>query len=269
MSRIPFYTHISTACIGALLGSLFLLVFVADVTAQSRFDRMDDVIETVTGETYRGRITRQEDDGSLHLELVGGSILVLKAEEITQRRRELSRYTRVNRRYNSMPYPIMVREKGWVHAGDFQLSFGEGRWGPRQNPGFHYELGRRLIPALNIGVGLGFDVYQGGTIVPFFGSISGDLTRNRITPHYFFRAGYGQGVSQSWNVDVFQGGFTGSCGIGVKRRTRSKLEWAITLGYNMQQAYEEELAWLGGQEPQRIARDLIYQGISWQLKAYF
>lgn len=224
-----------------LLGSSLALPLSAQVI------RADDVVELKNGSVIKGRILDQEAD-QVRIELLGGSVLVYSMEEVEEIRQEPSQFRKVKLRLgqgyrNRQP---TFREQGIYHVVSIDWCFNQNEWnGMRLDPHFHYAAGYHFNQYVNLGIGTGLDPYESGLIIPWYIDFRGDLWQRKLTPTYYAQAGYGFSAIEGWQISEMRGGLMLSAGAGWKINTSRKVEWMITLGYKMQQTYQERFIWGG------------------------
>lgn len=250
---------------------LIFLLFPVFLHAQHMYK--EDVIELKNGNIIRGEIFEQVPGEYVKVELVGGSILILKPQEITKITSESSRFKHITRKLNFAQKSIQYREKGVYAMASFHFYSFIDQWQTLQlRPSLHFKIGHRFNRFVSLGAGTGLDFYQGGMVIPFYLDVSGDLKRKRVTPHYFVQGGYGAGVAPFWPNDQFSGGAMGHFGGGFKWHTRSKHEWLLTVGYQLQQTRETSFfdVWgPGGFEPGTTVIRRLNRGLTWRVALGF
>jgi len=257
--------------------SIFIFLFLSfsplqELSAQS--GKKEDVITLKDGTLLYGWILDQEVGKFIRLELVGGSILVIEQEKISEITRLPSRFKRVSRSYNYKLKPILYRELGLYSYVSPQFSFRNGRnrrtglEGSRMDVGIHLRVGYRIRRYLALGMGVGIDNTEGGVYMPIYLDISGDVLRRRVTPHYQISVGYSHGADPTWPNDRIEGGFTSFTGIGYKIHTQSKLEWTVVGGYKFQDSSERGNSFSGVSGTSEF-RDIRRGGITLQISIGF
>lgn len=213
---------------------------------------IEDQIFMKDGSVYTGEIAFQIPDSIVVLNMVGGSRLVLAQKDIESINYQQHRYKKIKYFINRNRKPLVVRNRGLASHMSLQFYPRANDWGGTSlNAGMYYSLNYRLNHQLGIGGGLGIEAYEGGAGMPAFINISGDLTQGHVTPTYFLRTGYTFGVAPSWRNLDFQGGWMNEVGIGVKYRSRSRLEWVAGMGFRRQPVTETTNPgwWWNGNEP--------------------
>ena len=215
----------------------------------------DDVLYLKDGSVIKGRIISKEAE-TVRIELLGGSILVYSQEEITSIEREPSPYRKIRMRFGQayQDREPTYRQRGLYHVVSTDWCFNQSEWNTvRLDPHLQYAAGYHFNRYVNLGIGTGLDGYEGGVIIPWYVDFRGDLWQRKLTPTYYVNAGYGFTAVTGWLVSEMRGGIMLSAGAGWKINTSRKTEWMITLGYKMQQTYQERFAWnswwWGGGDP--------------------
>ena len=236
----------------------------------------EDVIELKDGSVIHGWIVEQKPGEYVKIELLGGSILVYQQEEIEKISREYSRYKSIRRQLNHHRQPIYYRETGFYSIVSTSFMFNENRWnGLRIDMGIQVRTGYRFNRHFGAGVGTGIEFYEAGIIIPFFVEANGDLMKKRITPHYQAQIGFGHGAGTTWFAEEFRGGPMGQAGLGIKMRSRKKLEMLYMLVFKMQETSDVRRPWGGWDpwgnpvEPTTITRNRVYQSLAFQVGLVF
>lgn len=228
------------------LSLLFLFIF---TTPQIQAQRIweEDVIYLQNGSELRGKIVDQKVGESVTIQLIDGSLLTFKTSEVSEIKREPSKYSRVSLEKNDVLWPVSGRKKGIYHMISYGLAYHTNEWGaPRLGPMLEYRIGYHLHKFLNVGLGTGINKYPAGLFVPAYLDINGDLSNKRITPHYDLNFGYGMAITQKWQYDVLKGGMMGQAAIGLKINTRRRSEFIFTVGFKAQDSYQEFQDWRNG-----------------------
>ena len=227
----------------------------------------EDVIYLKNGNIYRGTISEQIPGESYTIEIMGGSVLKIKAEYIERITHEKKANTAqpylhndesgtiINRGYTPSantsrrhPPPFIYRQKGYFFQAQIMLGF--------------FEIGLRIINGykfgqfgyLGLGVGVdgviaqasefsmtnGVNVDYAGPHFPIFLYYTGDILKRRITPFYAVEVGYAFRVHSSTPFasstkdpnQSLDGGMTGGIGFGVRffsRKSRVNVNLSINL----------------------------------------
>ncbi len=252
---------------------IITILLVSPLSLVAQYDATEDKVIMKDGTEYRGDIAMQIPDSIVVLSMVGGSKLILAQHEIESITYGQHRYKKIKYFINRNRKPLMVRNRGLASHMSFQFYPRSNEWGGTSlNAGLYYSLNYRLSHQLGIGGGLGIESYEGGAGMPAFLNISGDLTQAHVTPTYFVRTGYTFGVAPSWRNLDFQGGWMNEVGIGVKYRTRSKLEWVTGIGFRRQPVRETTNPgwwWGGGEPPQTQVIERVYNSLFLHYTVYF
>ncbi|MEL6254777.1 MAG: hypothetical protein AAFR87_22385 [Bacteroidota bacterium] len=246
-----------------------LLLFLSCFFASAQSGKMEDVVQLKDGHMIYGWILEQEPGKHVKLELVGGSILYIEQEKIESISRDPSRFLRVKRIYNYRQKPILYRERGAYMYLSSHFAFRDGRDTDRLDVGIHIRSGFRIDRLLALGVGVGVDNYEGGTYMPMYLDVSGDLMRTRVTPHFHIAGGYAFGVSPNWPNSQIEGGIYAFAAVGYKIHTQGNLEWTVMGGYKYQQANERPNNFTGVAPGETSFSDVEYQGLTLQFSVGF
>lgn len=267
--------HFLFTALRALLFASLLAVFPAASYAQIP---QEDLVQLKDGSVIRGEIRERVVGEHIRIELLGGTVLVIKEENIlyTERANKLYGVQIVRYDLNDWRFrrsqPITARPKGFYNL--FTLNFSTYRssqgFGTMQ-PNVHYRFGYRFSQYLNLGMGIGLDPMPEGGVTSIYADYHGDIGKTAaVQPHYFVQAGYGAGAWENWDTEDFRGGAMGHFGFGVKLNTRSRAEWIFTIGYRLQQAdfITRRFEWptdpFGNPVETREAVSTLYNGISFQ-----
>ena len=233
-----------------LLGAITFLTLCPTANAQTA---MEDVLYLKDGSIIRGQVKEHIIGEHIKIELLGGSILVYEESEVIKIAHEpalevTTTYSaQVAPRKHFSDLPITVRGPRTIYnMFGFGLAFGQGANGDiGLNPSFIYKAGMHFNQHLNVGLGLGLDVYSGGTVAPLMVNVSGELGKPALVmPHYFLDAGYGMSLGGGWNTELFRGGPMMHVGGGWKFNSRRRSEWTLTMGYKFQHTYQEQRIWV-------------------------
>ncbi|MEM8892067.1 MAG: hypothetical protein AAGD28_29080 [Bacteroidota bacterium] len=247
----------------------FLFFFLSCFLASAQSGKMEDVIELKDGHIIHGWILEQEPGKHIKVELVGGSILIIEQEKIESISRDPSRFLRVKRVYNYRQKPILYRERGAYMYLSSHFSFREGDDRNRVDVGIHIRTGYRVNRLMALGMGVGVDNYEGGTFMPIYLDLSGDMMRSRVTPHFHISGGYAFAVNPNWPNAQIEGGLYTFAALGYKIHTQGNLEWTVMGGYKFQQASERPNNFFGGVPGENNLRDVEYQGLTLQFSVGF
>ncbi|MEZ4827220.1 MAG: hypothetical protein R3C61_13225 [Bacteroidia bacterium] len=253
--------------IAKIFFALFFVVCFSDLSGQNYY--MENILHLKNGSEIRGWIVEQVPGEYVKIELVGGSILVYRQDEIEKISSEPNRYSQVIRRINRNKNSIQYRNYGMYNFLTSGFTINDGRWGPNADFSFYYRAGYRFNQYLGVGLGGGIEEYETGILAPVFAEVSGDFLQKRNTPFYLVQAGYGFGVDNSWITDDFDGGLMYYIGTGVKRHTRSRFESTIGMGYKSNQLTESLIEWTATGEILRTVRNRTVRGMVFQVSLGF
>ncbi|MFK7970746.1 MAG: hypothetical protein AB8F95_10280 [Bacteroidia bacterium] len=181
---------------------------------------------------------------------------------------------------NRLKVGINSRESGFYQR--FSIGMGytakRGAWNGERilavSPSIDAVSGWRFSPKINVGLGMGLTVYdEGYGFAPFYLDFRGDWdlpgTDNAVVPHYFVDLGYGAAFGNPWNVNMIEqrGGLYTNAGLGLKLRSRGRIEWTYTMGFRRQSTYQEYSLWRD--ENTIIRGNRIFQSLDFQLGVMF
>lgn len=214
---------------------LLLLLLPAIALAQPKVLE-EDVVYLKNGSIIRGIIQEQIPRESLTIQTFDGTIFIFETTEIDKVVREPSQYTRIKVRYNGAVVPIQ-----YIDNQEFYKGYGIGLSSNESDGNFTMQAraGYKWRHWLQTGLVSGTDPYNAGLIIPVAAEIRGDAFKKPVTPHYFLQGGYGIAANRSFRHRVFDGGLMYHAGVGLTIKTRTKVEYMISLGYKWQNTYQE------------------------------
>jgi hypothetical protein len=261
---------------------LILIIFLASLIpayVQAQNDR-EDVIYLKNGTIYRGTMLQQEYGVSYKIEIAGGSVIVVKADDVLKVTKEAKAYPpdirdsggrymytwddrRDRYRKHKILPPYGYKDKG----GFFQIQFS----GQYAGGGVRVMGGYKINQFAFIGAGLGFDGVSTGANIhslggdptpysavyfPFFIHYSGDILKKDITPFYELDLGYsfaanGPATNDDPSyyggiVNTTSGGPMGSTGFGVRIYAGRKFVFTVCADIGIQYARTEVDNYPGG-----------------------
>ena len=227
-------------------------------------NRLEDVIYLKDGSIIRGTVTEIIMGEHVKVEILGGSVLVYQESEIEMITKERPLYKKIVLRPFKEDLPIYIREQGVFQAFSWGFGLYRDAWDEAiLTTTFNYRAGYKWNRYAALALGVGFDPYNEGVIMPFFLEYHADLSRSVVAPYVFGQLGYGWGAIRNWPATSFDGGVYSQLGIGIKRHTRHKAEWMLTLSYKAQQSrvvYSDDI-WWGPNPGSRIEETRIYNRI--------
>lgn len=286
-----------------ILPVLFLL---SVLTMQSHAQQaMEDVVYLNNGSILRGIIIEQVPNRSLKVQISGGSVFHVELGEVARMTREpmlaqqsvrrdpSSAQRAESRRDTTAREPYIQKKRGYFFQGQLLLEMLQG--------GVRVVNGYRIGRFGHIGVGLGIDLsgpsltnaydvaWNGGSAItsgvylPIYLQYSGEILNRRVTPFYAVEAGYAAAISGRMHdypmydefgygyghgPDRLRGGAMWGLGIGVRFKTRRRLNFSLLLNVNAKNvSYREHYYWYDGNlqaymtETQRVRTTLVYPGL--------
>lgn len=216
-----------------LLTGIFLVS--AEAWAQPK-TLEEDVVYLRNGSMIRGNISEQIPGESVTIVTFDGTEFKLQTSEVDKIVREPSQYTRIKVRYNGNVVPIQYDDSQGLYKG-----YSIGLAANESNGSFTMQLrtGYKWRHWLQAGLVSGLDPYNAGLIIPVAAEARGDFFKKAVTPHYFAQAGYGIATTRSLGHRVFDGGFMYHAGVGLTFKTRTSMDYQISIGYKWQATYQE------------------------------
>ena len=236
-----------------LLFTLLTLFLPSYVSAQS--DR-EDVVYMKNGSVYRGTIIEQIPSVSYKIEIAGGSVIVIKADDVTKITKEDKKDMEgnvVRHYYEERPirpkpvYEYKFRPKGYFFQAQVEMEALE--FGFRIVNG--YKFGRFGYLGVGLGVdGVVLDLHgsqdYGGAYFPFYIHYGGDILKKQTTPFYSIEAGYAfhfaptlspQNIfGDGSNIIEAKGGLMGGAGFGVRFYSRRRVHFDISAHVDFKQS---------------------------------
>ena len=244
---------------------MLLVCFSCSAFVACAQEQTEDAIYLKNGNIYRGTIIEQVPGESYTIQILGGSVMKIKAEyieRITHEKKAPTAQPYFNNddkgsiyrndndpRNRRSPPPFVYRKKGYFFQGQLMVGLLEG--------GFRIINGYKFGQFGYLGLGVGIDgvvgsinvlVNGGGTefsgaYVPLFLYYTGDILKKRITPFYALELGYAfrfqpSSATSSYNYynqdpnEKVEGGMTGAVGLGVRffsRKNRKTISLSINL----------------------------------------
>lgn len=196
----------------------------------------EDVVYLRNGSILRGKITEQIPGESVTIVTFDGSEFQLNTSEVDKIVREPSQYTRIKVRYNGDVVPIVYdASRGFYKGYSIGLAVNES------NGSFTVQTrgGYKWRHWLHTGLVSGLDPYNAGLIIPVAAEVRGDLFQKAVTPFYFVQGGYGITATQSLSHRVYNGGGLFHAGVGLTFKTRTSVDYQLSVGYKWQGTYQE------------------------------
>lgn len=212
-------------------------IFLMSIGMQAQIKTLEeDVVYLHDGSMLRGTITNQVPGKSVMLITFDQTEFHLNTSDIDRIVREPSQYTRIKVRYNGDVVPIVYdASQGFYKGYSVGLAVNES------NGSFAIETrgGYKWRHWLQTGLVSGLNPYNAGLIIPVAAEVRGDLFQKAVTPFYFVQGGYGITATQSLSHRVYNGGGLVHAGIGLTFKTRTAVDYQLSLGYKWQGTYQE------------------------------
>ena len=265
---------------GLILLTVLLLIIGSSSNLFAQRVWEEDVIYLKNGSIIRGEIIHQEVRGTIKIQLREGTEMTFNTSEVEKITREPAKFSNIKVKLHKRYLPIIYRERKLYQMISFGLAINETQNSANATPVLHYRTMYHLNRWINAGLGTGIDPYEGGLIIPVYGEIHGEPFRRQISPYYFAKGGYGIGANGSDRHDVFEGGYMAHFGGGLIFHDRNRRsEWMFSVGFKMQQTYQEFRDWPGfwfwngnnqvRPEPAIVRGTRRYQNIVWEITYVF
>ena len=224
----------------------FILALFFCITASAQSEQ-EDVIYLKNGTVYRGTIVEQVPNVSFKIEIAGGSVIFIKAEDVDKITKEDKKDTGDNIRYSRFGRPIRSRPVYEFHYRPRTWMIQAQALAEAPEIGFHLMGGYKFNQFGILAIGTGIDLvmcdlhgntnYAGG-YVPLYVNYSGEILRKHITPFYSVEAGYaflpgsadanGLDMPNSYIIIGSHGGPMGGAGFGVRFYSRRRVHWDLS-----------------------------------------
>ncbi|MCF8257778.1 MAG: hypothetical protein K9J06_09500 [Flavobacteriales bacterium] len=279
-----------------LIVSAFLLVAFLHFDSYAQAG-MEDVVYLNNGSVLRGIIIEQVPNKSLKVQIAGGSIFHVEIGDVTRiakeptvvvpevlRERPRDKSTAAAPRDTVQRAPYEPKRRGYFFQAQILLEIVQG--------GAHIINGYRFGRFGHLGLGIGLDLsgpspangfsdqvnggnYAAtGTYLPIFLHYSGEILKKRVTPFYAVEVGYAAALWSSGMNDYgngptdLRGGAMWGLGIGVRFKTKKRLNFSLLLNVNAKNvSYREYSYWYDSldqnyyAQSQRVRTTMVYPGL--------
>ncbi len=139
--------------------------------------------------------------------------------------------------------------KKWYNAINVGTNIGTDIYDERKiGVDIRYSAGWDFKPALKIGAGIGFSLYdyQPNAFIPLYAEITGDFNQKKIRPFYHTEVGYGWWLKENeWQqYENKPGGAYFRPSLGLKFTNKSGLATSVNFGYQLQHAvFKRDYTW--------------------------
>jgi len=228
---------------------ILALFFSFSATAQST---QEDVIYLKNGSMYRGTIIEQVPNVSFKIEIAGGTVIFVKADDVTSVTKESKHIDEsvYIRRRDRPVHVFQYRPTGYFFEAQLEAEIPEA--------GFRLMNGYKFNQYGYLGLGLGVDGVisdlhgnsdYAGAYLPIYVYYGGDILHQQITPFYSVEAGY------AWRPDMLgssgeeyyagsggpiggHGGFMAGAAIGVRFYTRRRVHFDLSAHIDLKMSTE-------------------------------
>jgi hypothetical protein len=228
-----------------LLFLLFLFGF-SELKAQVYYD---DVVYLKNENVYKGVILENIINDKLKIQITGGSIIVIKYDEIDKIERVLS------------ASPIRPKTNGLFYHINMSFMFGS-RFDNRISSGFSLRntIGYRFMDNFAVGGGFGLDAVGQETFFPSYLDLRYYLNTKELSPYIYGNGGY---AFPAGGVNSSQfGGSTISGGFGIIKYLKDKSAFTFNLGYLYMESEKQFQSNIGWNNPSfTVKRKDIYNRV--------
>ena len=277
-----------------ILTVLLLVIFNLFSFAQEEKEQFKDVVYLINGKKMKGHIIDYKIGESLKIKLKNGRIFTIK-ESIIKKVEFYRPGSATDYDYGDEygfykknaddETAYEFKERGLV--GNFSLvimpgknnvQYSSGSYRPYNVNGTGYNinigLAYRFSRPFALGGGMGISTFGFGLeeyFMPLYFDVSSILKDRRISPFIKLKAGYGFIVSTANNVLKSNGGLYLNPVLGIKKSTRSAVDFIIGIGYTYQKAYFEHgfPGPYGTVKPPVYHHDITFNRININLGVYF
>ena len=188
--------------------------------------KTEDVLYLKSQWILRGKITRQ-DSTHISIQTHDGNTFVFTRNEVDSLTKEKT--------FGA----FMYKPKGFADFTELgPLVAGKTTVQGVTTAAFSFQTvnGYKFSPYAMLGLGVGADLYATQTILPFFGSFRGDISKSgSVIPFYFGDAGYGVNITQNSSDGTnFKGGIMYALGLGLKIPFNRSAGFLLSAGYRYQ-----------------------------------
>ncbi len=226
-----------------LLFSLFCSASIVNgqISVEETLPLYTHTIYRIDGSVLKGEITEWNVE-FISMRMLSGLEIKIDAELV---RKVVSRNVpkSVNGRRGGIERTYSFKEEGIYHVTTAAMSAG-----PAAGVGITHAVGYRFSRLLGLGAGIGAEAYEvgsGNQIVPLFLEARGFFMKQKISPYYALRAGYGFSLTNSeTNITETKGGRMFGAELGYRFGGARFVNFFAGVGVHFQKAtYKYEWPW--------------------------
>jgi hypothetical protein len=214
---------------------LLSLLLVAVLVLMAQWTIAADMVEVVylkNGSIIRGIIIEQIPGKSIKIQTEGGNVFVFTYDEIEKITKEAGSAPGVSS-------PLEPRSTGFTSLAKLGLMSGESE----TMFSITSISGAMLSEDVSLGLGLTYDNYPNGSMLPIFLDVRGYMTHGRVRPVLFADAGYSLGWIKGLSGSDW-GGFMLNAGLGISVAfPNSRAAFVADVGYKLQKAKALRQTW--------------------------
>ena len=227
--------------------SVVVLICLTTVNTWAQ-ETKEDVVYLENGSVIRGQVMEYDPNGSIKIEIYGGSILVYKSAEVLKIEKETIKVAREVKKEKRPNHKVPnTGIYGTIAVGTM---IGLGDWG-QPIPGITLKgvAGWHFHRLIGVGGGIGMMNLGGPTFIPIFANIRGNFMKSTASLFYDINVGYGIGVINPsyFNglgmVKSVKGGLYLRPSIGVRFPSTRQTHVFLDLGFVVQSSSAEYEDW--------------------------
>lgn len=179
----------------------------------------EDVIYLKDGGILRGEILEQNPDDYVIIEIIGGNVLVIEMEKISEIKSENP-----------------VRQEHYKTSGYINRSGIDILAGNNNSTRFTMINGYQFSPRFSSGIGVSFVHYDDPvSLIPIFLDFNFRILKENSSPYLFLRTGYSFSLHTNDQMEIsdHSGGFMFNPGMGVQLDLVNGVGLYINMGYNV------------------------------------
>lgn len=215
-----------------IISFLLLLISFSDSSAQ---DNYEDVIYLKNGKILKGKILSIENQQIAFISNTGNAVSI-SMEDVSKIRKALKDKKIGNAK------DTIFKSRGFVTIAELSYANGTGsvrtRIGTLANQFKAYNLsisrGYLVAPTFYVGLGTGYDGYEGSRFLPLFVDLRSDFFRERVRPLFALRMGHSFGWRDGQSGSDW-GGFMIRADLGIKLMLSYSQSVHLSIGIKSQQ----------------------------------
>lgn len=204
------------------------------------------------GSLLRAKKIKYINTEQVELEIVGKNILVIDTDDVVDIDRA-SRSLHNPKLKKEYTYELPDPNRGWLGIFNFAVSASQSASGILVDPNLELVQCKRFSSLFNLGLGTSINWYTGQSAVmlPVYADVRGSLLPYNNDHNLFYALDLGYGfqlgnvLSDRWTTRRNEGGLYYSMAVGGQIYSKKGNAWVMSIGYQLQNNYYEEV-WNGG-----------------------